>query len=365
MASTPSGSSRARSCSNGRGYFLKSSWGPNCFGLTKMLTTTRWLSRRARLTRLSWPAWSAPMVGTAPVSAPACRHAIACSCMAIADSMTTGLAGGVLVLRGREGALAHVLVECARGGLDRLTEFGVLADKFRDVVGVQPEDILDDEHLGVTMRSGADADRRRRQPFRYPLTEHTRDALEDDGEGAGFLQRLGVLEDLLRRLITATLDAHATELVDELRRQPQVAHDRDAHRRQCFRGADHAPSSLHLHRMNTRLLQETAGVANRVLFGRVVGHEGHVADDQRVWRAANHCSGVTDHVVHRHAERVRISQHRVAQAVADQQDRDAGAVEPARGRVVVGGEHRELLAFGLPLAQVAHVGRHAAASLVC
>src|ERR1700693_2986984 len=91
-----------------------------------MLTTTRWLSRRARLTRLSWPACSAPMVGTGAMSSPACRHAIACSCRAIADSMTAGLAGGVLVLRGGEGAIAHVLVECARRGLDRLTEFGVL-----------------------------------------------------------------------------------------------------------------------------------------------------------------------------------------------------------------------------------------------
>src|SRR6202043_1201132 len=256
MASTPSASSRDRSCSNGRGDFLKSSFGPNCFGLTKMLTTTRWLSRRARLTRLSWPAWSAPMVGTSPMSSPACRHAIACSCMAIADSMTTGLAGGVLVLRGREGAVAHVLVEGARGGLDRLTEFGVLADEFRDVVGGQPEDVLDDEHLGIAMRSRANADRRHRQRFRYPLTEHSRDALQDDGEGAGFLQRLGVIEDLLRRFITATLDAHATELVDELRRQPQVAHDRDAHRRQGFRVPDDASSPLHLHGMHARLLQE-------------------------------------------------------------------------------------------------------------
>src|SRR6202162_652661 len=200
-----------------------------------MLTTTRWLSRRARLTRLSWPACSAPMVGPSPMSSPACRHAIACSCMAIADSMTAGLAGGVLVLRGGEGAIAHVLVECARRGLDRLTEFGVLADEFRDVVGVQPEDILDDEHLGITMRSRADADRRHRQRFGHALTEHTRNALEDDAESAGFLQCLGVLEDLLGRLLIALLTAPATELVDELRRQPQVAHHRDAHRGQGFR----------------------------------------------------------------------------------------------------------------------------------
>src|SRR5438309_4965555 len=116
--------------------------------------------------------------------------------------------------------------------------------------------------------------------------------------------------------------------------------------------------------MDARLLQEAARIANGVLLGCVVGHEWHVADDQRVRRAADDRTRVADHVLHRYAQCVGIAQHRVAQAVTNQQHRDAGAVEPARARVVVAGEHRELLAFGLPLAQVADGGRHAAASLL-
>src|SRR5207244_10794736 len=54
-------------------------------------------------------------------------------------------------------------VELASGGLDRLAKFGVLANKFRDVVGRQPEDVLNDEHLGAAARPGADADRGNRQ----------------------------------------------------------------------------------------------------------------------------------------------------------------------------------------------------------
>src|ERR1700737_1147682 len=261
---------------------------------------TRWFSRRARLTRLSWPACSAPMVGTKPMSSPACRQAIACSCMAIADSTTTGLAGGVLVLRGGEGAVAHVLVELARGGFDRLTKFGVLPNELRDVVRIQPEDVLDDEHLSIAMRSRADADGRHAERFGHSLTEDARNALEDDREGASVFQCLGVFEDLLRRLVTATLDTHATELVDELRRQSQMAHHRDAHRGQGFRVADDAPAALHLDGMDARLLKEATGIANRVLLGGVVGHEGHVADDQRVRRAADDRTRVTDHVVHGH-----------------------------------------------------------------
>src|SRR5213080_3634387 len=205
MASTPSVSSRARSWSKGRGYRAKSSLGPNCAGLTNTVTITRWFSRRARATRLSWPAWSAPIVGTTPISSPAWRQATACSCMAFADSMTAALAGGVLVLRGGEGAATHVLVERARGGFDRVAEFGVLANELGDVVRIQAENILNDEHLPVAIGSGADADRWDAQRLRHPLAERARDRLQDDGKGARVFQRSRIGEDLLRRLIAAAL----------------------------------------------------------------------------------------------------------------------------------------------------------------
>src|SRR6202140_1211740 len=155
------------------------------------------------------------MVGTTPMSSPAWRQAIACSCMAFADSMTTVLAGGVLVLRGGEGAAPYILVELTGGGFDRLTEFGVLTHELRDMVRIQAADVLNDEHLSIAMRSGADADRRDRQRLRDPLTERAGDRLEHHSEGAGFFQRLGIIEDLLRRLVAAALHPVAAELVDE------------------------------------------------------------------------------------------------------------------------------------------------------
>src|SRR5438067_12854860 len=102
--------------------------------------------------------------------------------MAIADSMRSGLAGGVLVLRGGEGAGPDVLVALASGGLARLAKFGVLANKFRDVVGRQSEDVLNVEHLGVAARPGADADRGNRQRLRHPLAQGAWDAVQYDGE---------------------------------------------------------------------------------------------------------------------------------------------------------------------------------------
>jgi len=41
--------------------------GPNCLGFTKMLTTVILFSSLDLLTRLRWPSWSAPIVGTNPM----------------------------------------------------------------------------------------------------------------------------------------------------------------------------------------------------------------------------------------------------------------------------------------------------------
>jgi hypothetical protein len=63
-ASTPSLSHRARSASRLLGYPAKFSFEPNESGLTKIETTTGPPAAFAALMRASWPAWSAPIVGT-------------------------------------------------------------------------------------------------------------------------------------------------------------------------------------------------------------------------------------------------------------------------------------------------------------
>ena len=56
-------------------------------------------------------------------------------------------------------------------------------------------------------------------------------------EGARLLQRLGVIDELHRGLGRLALDAEAAELVDGLRRQAEVADNRDA-------GLDDTPDRL-------------------------------------------------------------------------------------------------------------------------
>ena len=56
---------------------------------------------------------------------------------------------------------------------------------------------MPDLHLAVAAGAGADADRRDAQALADQLRERRRDGLEDDGEGAGLLQRDGVVEQAL------------------------------------------------------------------------------------------------------------------------------------------------------------------------
>src|SRR5580693_139124 len=64
--STPSFSNRSRSCPKSRGYFDRSSLGPNCVGFTKIDAATISQDAFAALTRDRCPSCSAPMVGTNP-----------------------------------------------------------------------------------------------------------------------------------------------------------------------------------------------------------------------------------------------------------------------------------------------------------
>ena len=63
--------------------------------------------------------------------------------------------------------------------------------------------------------------------------------------------------------------------------------------------------------------------------------------------------GVMEHVRHRDGDLVLVAEHRPAQRVADEDQRDAGLVDELGRRVVVGGQHRDALAVGMHQGDVA------------
>ena len=86
-----------------------------------------------------------------------------------------------------------------------------------------------DEDLAVTTGSRADADHRHREIARDLLREAGGDLLEHESEGARVLQGDGVAPNLIGLHVGGGAYLIAAELVDRLRRQAQVTHDRNAH----------------------------------------------------------------------------------------------------------------------------------------
>ncbi len=79
---------------------------------------------------------------------------------------------------------------------DALAEFGVALDELRFEVGKQPDHVLEHQDLAVAGRRGADADGRHADDLGDMAGDRLERALDDHGEGAGRLHRLGVLDDV-------------------------------------------------------------------------------------------------------------------------------------------------------------------------
>ena len=183
-----------------------------------------------------------------------------------------------------------------------------------------------------------------------------RDRLEDDREAARLLERERLVEHRARALGGAALRAVAAERGRRLRRQPDVAHDRDA-------GADDRAGALgralDLDRVAARLLDEPVRGGDRPLVARLVGAEREVADEQR--RAQPAVDGGREHqqLLDRHRDGVAVAEHVVGRAVADEDDVDAGRLGDAGARVVVRGDHDDRLAERAHLAQLGERDRPA------
>ena len=100
-------------------------------------------------------------------------------------------------------------------------------------------------------------------------------------------------------------------------------------------------------------LQQPGGGIERA-FGRGVGLERQVANQQRALQAACDRGGVIGDVVDRHREGRSVAFHHHAQRIADQDQVGAAAVEDAGEHRVVGGQHRQFASVALGIRQRRH-----------
>src|SRR6266850_704671 len=164
-----------------------------------MLTTTLAFSWQARWTRLMWPAWRAPIVGTRPIECPSCRQPREVASIAAGVSMTAGgLPGAVLdlffhflgcwgcpvgrvsVLRSREFATSDLTGELPRGPVDLFGKVCVALDKLGRLAGGQAKHVVEDEHLAVGPTPRPDPDRRNAKGLRDPGSEGVGHALRSE-----------------------------------------------------------------------------------------------------------------------------------------------------------------------------------------
>ena len=113
----------------------------------------------------------------------------------------------------------------------------------------------------------------------------------------GLLDGHRIGEERPGRLPGAALDPVAAELADRLRRQADVAHDRDAAADDGLDRPARADAALDLDGLRVRVAEEAPGVLDRLLHRDAVAQEGHVADDEGAPRAADDGARVVEHLV--------------------------------------------------------------------
>ena len=170
-----------------------------------------------------------------------------------------------------------------------------------------------------------------------------RNRLEHDGETAGAFERQRVVEQALGFDRGASLRLVAAQQIHRLRRQPDVAHHRNA-------GVDQGADARRLGPAPSTLTASTpASLTKRIACAtRLVGHlersERHVGDDERALGAADDGARQHQHLVDRHRHGRIVPEHRHRRGIADQDDVDAGGVGQASARRVVGRDHAMRLA---------------------
>lgn len=169
-----------------------------------------------------------------------------------------------MVRRG-EGADAHL----RRVAGERVGDDGVEVGKPRDeprgnVADEVAEEIVRDDELAVHVGTGANAVHRHADLIAHERGALGRHRLEEDREGAGVLERAGIVEDLSGGGIGAALHAVPAQLPERLRRESEMAHHGNAGVGDGAHARRDPPSTLELHGV-TPGRDERAGIPDRVL----------------------------------------------------------------------------------------------------
>jgi hypothetical protein len=140
-----------------------------------------------------------------------------------------------------------------------------------------------------------------------------------------------------------------------------MAHHRDAGARDRARTREHRSCALELDALRPRILDQAHGVAHRLLVGDLEGAQRQVDQEEGALGAAPRGAPEHDHLVHADRRGVGIAEHVVRRRIAGEHDVDARRIGQACARIVVGGDHHDLVAALLHLCEIGDRHRNALA----
>ena len=92
-------------------------------------------------------------------------------------------------------------------------------------------------------------------------------------------------------------------------------------------------------------LNQAACIDNRIINGGLIGHEGHVRNNQCIFCAAGHGFGMMQHILHGNCQRILITKADHTQRITDQNRVNASFINQLGCRIVVCREHGLFFTF--------------------
>src|SRR5579883_886943 len=202
------------------------------------------------------------------------------------------------------------------------------------------------QNLAVALRPGADADRGDGKRLADLGGQKARDKLHENGKRPRLLdgERIGLQP--LGLLTGSSLNAQP-DGVDILRCQPDMAHHRNADFGEATNGRRHGDTPFELDSVRATFLQEPAGVTDSLVGVDLIREEGHVCQEQRALRAAPDRLHMVKHLLHGDRQGGLVPELLFTERIPYEDNIDLGFIHQARRRVVVRGEHGDLLAARL------------------
>ena len=215
------------------------------------------------------------------------------------------------------------------------------------------EQVVEDEHLAVGGRTGADADHGISiSPISSSVTA-LGIASKTSAKQPASCRASASAAICAAAARGAPLRLPAAERGGGLGGEPDVAHHGDARRRRsrarALADASPPPSSLTASQPASLTMRMRGG--DRLLVGDLVGAERQVADQQRGAQAAADGAGEHEHVLEHHGRGGAVAEHGGGGRVAHEHQVDPAGLGGAGARIVIGGDHHDRFAEPLLLRQ--------------